>query len=191
MVEETSSLNTMSHHTALFLQMLDRFIYAWNIDDFQQTQKRHIYLTASRPSSSTAFPQHTNPSGLPTRPDRIAHLMSYPERSDIAQLREIQRKVDDAANNTIAAAAVMSNASDNASYAAVATADAKRTVDKAYAAAVTKAAEVAATNPSTVVTTAPARPLNNFNDASARHRPSTTSLVHQLNPKKTPFFPAS
>ena len=94
--------------------------------------------------------------------------MSYPERSDIAQLRDIRRKVDDAANNTIAAAAVMSNASDNASYAAVATAAAKRTVDKAYAAAVTKAAEVTAINPSTVATAAPNKPPNNSNDTSAR-----------------------
>ena len=93
--------------------------------------------------------------------------MSYPERSDIAQLRDIRRKVDDAANNTIAAAAVMSNASNNASYAAVATAAAKRTVDKAYAAAVTKAAEVTAINPSTFATASPNKPPNNSNDTSA------------------------
>ena len=99
--------------------------------------------------------------------------MSYPERSDIAQLRDIRRKVDDAANNTIAAAAVMSNASDNASYAAVATAAAKRTVDKAYAAAVTKAVEVTALNPSTVATAAPNKPPNNSNDTSARQLSTT------------------
>jgi hypothetical protein len=105
--------------------------------------------------------------------------MRYPGRSDITQLRAIQKKVDDAAYATTAAAAMLSTASDMAEYAAIATADAKAAVDKVHAAAAaTKTAEMPShtdtTNPSTAATTTP-KDLPNNNDSDPTRQPSSTS----------------
>jgi hypothetical protein len=120
--------------------------------------------------------------------------MSHPERSDITQLRAIQKKVDDAAYATTAAAAMLSTASDMADYAAIAAADAKAAVDKVHAAAAaaTKTAEVLShpdtTNPSTAATKAP-KDLPNNNDPDSTRQPSAprptqpqeeSSIISQL-----------
>jgi hypothetical protein len=115
--------------------------------------------------------------------------MNYPGHLNITELREIQKKIDDAAYATTAAAAMLSTTSDMANRAAIAAADAKAALDKVHTAAANKATESArvsvtshltATNPSIVATTAPEATSNNDNSTPLPTHPEendTLSLV--------------